>query len=141
MGLAELRSMQDFVVKYELQAVEGVSEVASIGGYVRQYQIEVDPDKLRFHNVSLDKFAMAIKGSNLDVGAKTVETTGMEFIVRSKGFLGSGGDKDKAVEDIEDTVIMQRDGVPVRVRDIANVQIGPDSVSYTHLTLPTIYSV
>ena len=126
MGLAELRSMQDFVVKYELQAVEGVSEVASIGGYVRQYQIEVDPDKLRFHNVSLDKLAMAINGSNLDVGAKTVETTGMEFIVRSKGFLGSGGDKDKAVEDIEDTVIMQRDGVPVRVRDIANVQIGPD---------------
>lgn len=126
MGLAELRSMQDFVVKYELQAVEGVSEVASIGGYVRQYQIEVDPDKLRFHNVSLDKLAMAIKGSNVDVGAKTVEATGMEFIVRSKGFLGSGGDKDKAVEDIEDTVIMQRDGVPVRVRDIANVQIGPD---------------
>ncbi|QDV59144.1 efflux RND transporter permease subunit [Rosistilla oblonga] len=126
MGLAELRSMQDFVVKYELQAVEGVSEVASIGGYVRQYQIEVDPDKLRFHNVSLDKLAMAINGSNLDVGAKTVETTGMEFIVRSKGFLGSGGDKDKAVEDIEETVIMQRDGVPVRVRDVADVQIGPD---------------
>ncbi|MGB7347549.1 MAG: efflux RND transporter permease subunit [Pirellulaceae bacterium] len=126
LGLAELRSMQDFVVKYELQAVEGVSEVASIGGYVRQYQIEVDPDKLRFHSVSLDKLAMAIKGSNLDVGAKTVETTGMEFIVRSKGFLGSGGDKNKAVEDIEDTVIMQRDGVPVRVRDIASVQIGPD---------------
>ncbi|EMI44969.1 efflux RND transporter permease subunit [Rhodopirellula sp. SWK7] len=126
MGLAELRSMQDFVVKYELQAVEGVSEVASIGGYVRQYQIEVDPDKLRFHNVSMDTLAMAIKGSNVDVGAKTVETTGMEFIVRSKGFLGSGGDRDKAVEDIEDTVIMQRDGVPVRVRDIAAVQIGPD---------------
>lgn len=126
LGLAELRSMQDFVVKYELQAVEGVSEVASIGGYVRQYQIEVDPDKLRFHGVSLDKLAMAIKGSNLDVGAKTVETTGMEFIVRSKGFLGSGGDKNKAVEDIEDTVIMQRDGIPVRVRDIADVQIGPD---------------
>ncbi len=126
MGLAELRSLQDFVVKYELQAVEGVSEVASIGGYVRQYQIEVDPDKLRFHDVSLDKLAMAIKGSNMDVGAKTVETTGMEFIVRSKGFLGSDGDKDKAVEDIEDTVIMQRDGVPVRVRDIGSVQIGPD---------------
>lgn len=148
MGLADLRSMQDFVVKYELQAVEGVSEVASIGGYVRQYQIEVDPDKLRFHNVSIDKLAMAIKGSNLDVGAKTVETTGMEFIVRGKGFLGSGRPENgvrsllterpsgslarKAptpvlvVEDIEDTVIMQRDGVPVRVRDVADVQIGPD---------------
>lgn len=126
MGLAELRSMQDFVVKYELQAVEGVSEVASIGGYVRQYQIEVDPDKLRYQGVSLDALAMAIKGSNTDVGAKTVESTGMEFIVRSKGFLGSGGDKDVAVEDIEDTVIMQREGVPVHVRDVANVQLGPD---------------
>ncbi len=126
MGLAELRSLQDFVVKYELQAVEGVSEVASIGGYVRQYQIEVDPDKLRFHSVSLETLAKAIKGSNLDVGAKTVEATGMEFIVRSKGFLGSGGDKNKTIEDIENTVIKQSDGVPVRVRDVANVQIGPD---------------
>tara|TARA_R110002073_G_scaffold8761_5_gene46897 strand:+ start:18327 stop:21854 length:3528 start_codon:yes stop_codon:yes gene_type:complete len=126
MSLAELRSMQDFVVKYELQAVEGVSEVASIGGYVRQYQIEVDPDKLRFFNVSLDKLAMAIKGSNLDVGAKTVETTGMEFIVRGKGFLGTDGDKSKAITDIEETVILQRDGVPVRVSDVAQVQLGPD---------------
>lgn len=126
MSLAELRSMQDFVVKYELQAVEGVSEVASIGGYVRQYQIEVDPDKLRFHNISLDKLAMAIKGSNVDVGAKTVESTGMEFIVRGKGFLGTDGDKSKAISDIEDTVILQREGVPVRVRDVAQVQLGPD---------------
>ncbi|MEO9594557.1 efflux RND transporter permease subunit [Rhodopirellula bahusiensis] len=126
MSLAELRSMQDFVVKYELQAVEGVSEVASIGGYVRQYQIEVDPDKLRFHNISLDKLAMAIKGSNVDVGAKTVESTGMEFIVRGKGFLGTDGDKSKAISDIEDTVILQREGVPVRVSDVAEVQLGPD---------------
>lgn len=126
MSLADLRSMQDFVIKYELQAVEGVSEVASIGGYVRQYQIEVDPDKLRFQNVSLDKLALAIKGSNVDVGAKTVESTGMEFIVRGKGFLGSGGDRAKAISDIEDTVIVQRDGVPVRVRDVAQVQLGPD---------------
>jgi len=126
MSLAELRSMQDFVVKYELQAVEGVSEVASIGGYVRQYQIEVDPDKLRFHNISLDKLAMAIKSSNVDVGAKTVESTGMEFIVRGKGFLGTDGDKSKAIIDIEDTVILQRQGVPVRVSDVARVQLGPD---------------
>ncbi len=93
MGLAELRSLQDFVVKYELQAVEGVSEVTSIGGYVRQYQIDIDPDKLRFHDVSLDKLAMAVNSSNVDVGAKTVETTGMEYIVRGKGFLGSEGDE------------------------------------------------
>ncbi|MAI69452.1 MAG: cation transporter [Rhodopirellula sp.] len=126
MGLAELRSLQDFVVKYELQAVDGVSEVASIGGYVRQYQIEVDPDKLRYHNISLESLVKSIKGSNLDVGAKTVETTGMEYIVRSKGFLGSDGDTEKAISDIEETVIMQRDGVPVRVGDVANVQLGPD---------------
>ncbi|WP_425399189.1 efflux RND transporter permease subunit [Aeoliella sp.] len=126
MSLADLRSMQDFVIKFELQAVEGVSEVASIGGYVRQYQIEVDPDKLRFHNLPLDALAMAIKGSNLDVGAKTVETTGMEYIVRGKGFLGTDGDQLKAIRDIEETVITQRNGVPVRVRDVAKVQLGPD---------------
>ncbi len=126
MSLAELRSLQDFVIKYELQAVEGVSEVASIGGYVRQYQIEVNPDKLRFHNVSLEKLATAIKGSNVDVGAKTVESTGMEFIVRGKGFLGTDGDKSKAITDIEETVILQREGVPVRVSDVAQVQLGPD---------------
>lgn len=126
MGLAELRSMQDFVVKYELQAVPGVSEVASIGGYVRQYQIEVDPDKLRYHNLSLQSLVQSIQGSNLDVGAKTVETTGMEYIVRSKGALGSDGDTAQAISDIEETVIMQRDGVPVRVSDVAKVQLGPD---------------
>ena len=126
MGLAELRSLQDFVVKYELQAVEGVSEVASIGGYVRQYQIEVDPDKLRYHSIPLESLVKAIKGSNLDVSAKTVETTGMEYIVRGKGFLGSDGNTDKAIADVEQTVVLQRDGVPVRVGDIATVQLGPD---------------
>lgn len=126
MSLADLRSLQDFVIKYDLQAVEGVSEVASIGGYVRQYQIEVDPDKLRFHGIPLDQVVTAIRGSNLDVGAKTVETGGMEFIVRGKGFLGSDGDTEKAIRDIEQAVIMQREGVPVRVRDIAAVQLGPD---------------
>ena len=125
-SLAELRSIQDFVLKYELQAVEGVSEVASIGGYVRQYQIEVDPDKLRFHKIPLDRVMMAVKGSNLDVGAKTIETTGMEFIVRGKGFLGSGGDVAKAIRDIEQTVIDQSGGVPLRIKDVARVQLGPD---------------
>ncbi len=125
-SLAELRSLQDFVLKYELQAVEGVSEVASIGGYVRQYQIEVDPDKLRFHRVPLDRLAKAVRGSNLDVGAKTIESTGMEYIVRGKGFLGTGGDSTKAITDIEETVIEQRDGVPLRIKDVARVQLGPD---------------
>ncbi|MCA9173709.1 MAG: efflux RND transporter permease subunit [Planctomycetales bacterium] len=126
MNLADLRSLQDFVVKYDLQSVEGVSEVASIGGYIRQYQIEVHPDKLRFHRVPLDKVASALRSSNLDVGAKTVEASGMEFIVRGKGFLGSGGDTQRAIRDIEDAVILQRDGVPVRIKDVAAVQLGPD---------------
>ena len=126
MGLAELRSLQDFVIKYELQSVEGVSEVASIGGYVRQYQIEVDPDKLRFHRIPLDAVASSIRSSNLDVGAKTVETSGMEFIVRGKGLLGSDGDAAKTVANIEDAVILQRGGVPVRIKDVAQVQLGPD---------------
>ena len=91
-SLAELRSLQDFVVKYELQSVEGVSEVASIGGYVRQYQIDVDPDLLRIHQLTLDRVMAAVRGSNVDVGAKTVESTGMEFVVRGKGFLGTDGD-------------------------------------------------
>src|SRR6056297_672482 len=126
MNLADLRSLQDFVVKYELQAVPGVSEVASIGGYVRQYQIDVDPDKLRFFNVPLDALAKSIKGSNVDVGAKTVESTGMEYIVRGKGFLGTGGDRKQTVQDIEQTVVLQRDGVPIRIGDVAQVQLGPD---------------
>lgn len=126
MSLADLRSLQDFVIKYELQAVDGVSEVASIGGYVRQYQIEVDPDKLRFFGVTLDKIMMSVKSSNLDVGAKTLESTGMEFILRGKGFLGTDGDATKAISDLEDTVVQQREGVPIRVRDLATVQLGPD---------------
>ena len=126
MNLAELRSMQDFVVKYELQAVPGVSEVASVGGYVRQYQIEVDPDKLRFHNIPLDQLIKAVKDSNIDVGAKTVESGGMEFIIRGRGFIGADEGTGQAVEDIEKTVVMTRDGVPVRIRDLGVVQLGPD---------------
>ena len=74
MNLAELRTLQDYVVKYELQSVQGVSEVASVGGYVRQYQIEVNPDALRFHDIPLDRLIAAVKDSNIDVGAKTVES-------------------------------------------------------------------
>ncbi|MCB9941074.1 MAG: efflux RND transporter permease subunit [Planctomycetaceae bacterium] len=126
MNLAELRSLQDFVVKYDLQSVEGVSEVASVGGYVRQYQIEVDPDKLRFHDISLDRLIKAVKDSNIDVGAKTVESNGMEYIIRGRGFIGAGQDSTQAIKDIEDTVVMSRDGVPVRIRDLSRVQLGPE---------------
>lgn len=126
MNLAELRTIQDFVVKYELQAVPGVSEVASVGGHVRQYQIEINPDRLRFHDVPLDQLIDAVRKSNIDVGAKTVESGGMEYIIRGKGFIGAGQDPEKAVEDIEDTVVRTRDGIPLRIRDLGHVQLGPE---------------
>lgn len=125
MDLAELRSKQDFFIKYALQSVEGVAEVASIGGYVRQYQIEIDPDKLRYHNIPISKVIEAVRASNIDVGAKTVESGGMEFIVRGKGFIGSGKTEGETIEQINGTVVLTRDGVPVRIGDVAQVQTGP----------------
>ena len=126
MNLAELRSLQDYVIKYELQSVQGVSEVASVGGYVRQYQIEVSPDALRFHDIPLDRLIEAVKDSNIDVGAKTVESGGMEYVIRGRGFIGQNSDPQQALADIEKTVVLSRDGVPVRIRDLAQVQLGPD---------------
>jgi Cu(I)/Ag(I) efflux system membrane protein CusA/SilA len=124
-NLAELRSLQDFVVKYALQSVDGVSEVASVGGYVRQYQIEVDPDRLRLHEVPLEDLIKAVRESNIDIGAKTVESGDMEYIVRGRGFLG-GRDPNETVPDLEQTVVISREGVPVRVRDLGTVQVGPE---------------
>ncbi|MAT15376.1 MAG: cation transporter [Planctomyces sp.] len=126
MDLAELRSIQDFVIKYELQSVTGVSEVASVGGYVRQYQIEIDPDRLRFHDIPLNNVVNAVKNSNIDVGAKTVESAGMEFIIRGKGFIGTGQDVGQTLEEIESTVVQTREGIPIRIRDLGSVQLGPD---------------
>ena len=125
MDLAELRSRQDFFVKYALQSVHGVAEVASIGGYVKQYQVDVDPDKLRFHDLPLSGVIAAVKASNIDVGAKTVEQGGMEFIVRGKGFIGAGKTEQETIEQIEDTVVITREGVPITVGQLATVQTGP----------------
>lgn len=125
MDLATLRSKQDYVIKYALRSVDGVAEVASVGGYVKQYQIEVDPDKLRYHEIPLDKVIASVAASNIDVGAKTVESGGMEFLVRGKGFIGSGKTEPETIRQIENTVVVTRDGVPLRVGDLAKVQIGP----------------
>ncbi len=126
MNLAELRTLQDYVLKYELQSVQGVSEVASVGGYVRQYQIEINPDALRFHDVPLERVITAVRDSNIDVGAKTVESGGMEYVIRGRGFIGQNNDTNRALADIEKTVVLSRDGVPVRIRDLGQVQLGPD---------------
>jgi Cu(I)/Ag(I) efflux system membrane protein CusA/SilA len=117
--LAELRSIQDWYLRYQLNSVEGVSEVASIGGYVKQYQIDVHPDKLRAHRVTLMEVYEAVRKSNIDVGAKVLERNGIEFFIRGVGFI-------RTVEDLEKVVIRQEKGTPIQVRQVANVTIGPE---------------
>lgn len=117
--LAQLRSIQDWYVRYQLQSVEGISEVASIGGFVKQYQIDVHPDKLRAHRVTLPEVYEAVRKSNIDVGAKVVENSGYEFFVRGVGFI-------KNIEDVENIVIRQEQGTPIFVKNVASVQLGPD---------------
>ena len=125
MDLAEVRSQQDYIVKYALQSVEGVAEVASIGGYVKQYQIEIDPDKLRIHELTLNQVLKSVRDSNIDVGAKTIETSGMEYLVRGIGFIGSGKTQAETIEQIEQTVVATKDNLPITIRDLATVQLGP----------------
>ena len=118
--LAELRSIQDWYVRYQLNSVEGVSEVASIGGFVKQYQIDVHPDKLRAHRVTLMDVYEAVRKSNIDVGAKVLENNGVEFFIRGVGFV-------KTVEDLENVVIREEGGTPhPRASNVATVQLGPD---------------
>ncbi len=117
--LAQLRSLQDWYVRYQLQSVEGVSEVASGGGFVKQYQVDVDPNKLRAHRVSLSEVSEAVRKSNIDVGAKVVENNGFEFFVRGVGFV-------KSVEDLENVVIRQEGGTPIFIKNVAAVTLGPE---------------
>lgn len=117
--LGRLRTLQDWYVRYQLQSVEGVSEVASAGGFVKQYQVDVHPDKLRAHRVGLQEVLDAVRKSNIDVGAKVVENNRYEFFVRGIGFV-------KGVTDIENIVIRQQGGTPIFVKNVATVQVGPD---------------
>ena len=117
-SLAELRSIQDFYVRYLLQGVDGVSEVASVGGFVKEYQIDVDPKKLFAYNINFSKLLKSIKESNIDVGAEVVEDGDREFIVRGKGFF-------KSLTDIENVVLAIKNKTPIRVKDVATVGFGP----------------
>ena len=117
--LGELRSIQDWFIRYQLQAIPGVSEVAGVGGFVKQYQIDVDPNKLLAYNIKLGEVFNSVRSSNVDVGAKVLEENRMEFIIRGVGFI-------KSVEDVEDIVLGARDGIPIYVKNIATVQLGPD---------------
>ncbi|MGA0867990.1 MAG: efflux RND transporter permease subunit, partial [Planctomycetota bacterium] len=114
----ELRSIQDFQVRYALQAVPGVAEVASIGGFVKEYQIDVDPDAMRHHGVGLDDVFRAVRDSNVDVGARTIEVNRAEYVVRGLGFL-------RGIEDLQQTVVRVRDGVPLTLGEVAHIGTGP----------------
>ena len=117
-SLQELRSIQDFNVKYALSGVDGVSEAASIGGYVKEYQIDIDPQRMKDFDVTLDMIVKAIKQSNKEVGAKTLEINKAEYFVRGLGYV-------KSVSDIEDAVLRVKNATPVKISDVAKVHLGP----------------
>ncbi len=120
-SLQELRSIQDWFLKYELSAIPGVSEVASVGGFVKQYQVNVDPTKLASYGIPLSKVKMAIKQSNNDVGGRLMEMGETEFMVRGLGYI-------KSVDDLKNIAIgkNQSTGTPVYLKDVANIDIGPE---------------
>lgn len=119
MSLAELRTLQDWYVRYQLTKAQGVSEVASVGGFVQQYQVIVDPARLRAYGISLMTVGEVIRRSNRDVGGRVVEMAETEFMVRGRGYL-------RGKEDIKNLVLRSERGTPVRVRDVARVELGPD---------------
>lgn len=116
--LHELRTIQDYYIRYALTAVEGVAEVASVGGYVKEYQVDVDPAALKAHGVSLMDVMQAVRNSNIDVGANTIEVNRVDYFVRGLGYVEELADLDKAV-------VKVTDNVPIRVKDVAKVNIGP----------------
>ncbi|NHW03776.1 efflux RND transporter permease subunit [Stutzerimonas degradans] len=117
--LAELRTLQDWFVRYQLTKAEGVSEIASIGGFVQQYQVTVDPQKLQAYDIPLSRISDVIRTSNADVGGRIVEMSETEYMVRGRGYL-------RGAADIENLVLKAAGGVPVLLRDVARVELGPD---------------
>ncbi len=117
--LAELRSLQDWYIRYQLTAVPGVSEVASLGGFVKQYQVEVDPERLRAFDIPVTRVAEAIGAHNVDIGARVLEMGGREYMIRGLGYL-------QGVDDIRTVALgVTPNGTPIRVADVATVQVGP----------------
>ena len=114
----ELRTIQDFYVKYGLSAAEGVSEVASAGGFVKEYQVDLNPEALKAFSVSVMDVMNAVRKSNLDIGAETIELNQVEYIIRGLGYI-------KNLDDLESSVVAVRNNVPVRVKDVAHISYGP----------------
>ena len=114
-SLADLRSIQDWSIRYDLQAVPGVAEVASLGGFVRQYQVTVDPNRLASYGIPLMKVVEAIRSSNNEVGGRLVEWSGAEYMVRARGYI-------RSITDLEEIVVKTGErGTPVRLRDVAEI--------------------
>ncbi len=119
LDLAELRTLQDWYLRYQLTAVPGVSEVASLGGFEKQYQVEVNPERLRAFDIPVTRVAEAIGSHNVDIGARVLEMGGREYMIRGLGYLGG-------VEDIRDVALgVTPRGTPIRVADVATVRVGP----------------
>ncbi|MGE5609232.1 MAG: efflux RND transporter permease subunit, partial [Bacillota bacterium] len=118
-SLDELRAIQDWTVRYQLNSIPGVAEVASVGGMVRQYQVDVDPAKLRVYDLPLGALYSAIASSNMSVGGKTIVQANSEYLIRGVGWL-------QGVNDLENVVVASRNGVPIRLQDVAKVQLGPE---------------
>jgi Cu(I)/Ag(I) efflux system membrane protein CusA/SilA len=118
-SLAELRSLQDWYVRYGLSKAEGVAEVASVGGFVKQYNVVIDPQRLRSFGIPLSKVRDAIRASNMDVGGRTIELSEFEFVVRGRGYL-------KGIPDLQKIVLKNEGGTPVLMQDVARVELGPD---------------
>jgi len=117
--LEELRTVQDWQVRLALRSAQGVSEAASVGGFVREYQVDVDPDAMRAYNVGIGEVFEAVRRSNIDVGAQTIELNRVEYLIRGLGFV-------KSIEDIENSVIATNENVPVLIRHVAKVSLGPE---------------
>ena len=119
-SLADLRSIQDWNMRYDLQSVAGVAEVASVGGFVRQYQVTVDPNRLSAYGVSLMSLVEAIRASNNEVGGRLIEWSGAEYMVRARGYV-------RSISDLEEIVVKADEkGTPVRLRDVAQIELGPE---------------
>ncbi len=119
-SLADLRSLQDWTLRYGLKSVPGVAEVASLGGFVRQYQVQVDPQRLRAYSIPLERVVAAVRASNNDTGGRLIEIAGAEYMIRGRGYA-------RSKEDLEQVVLKLSDnGVPIRVADVGRVTLGPD---------------
>ncbi len=114
----ELRTIQDYYVKYSLSSSGGVSEVATIGGFVKEYQVDIDPNAMKAAGVSVMDIMQAVKKSNLDIGAETIELNKVEYVIRGLGYI-------KNLDDLQDAVVAVRDNVPIRISDVARVSYGP----------------